>query len=134
MATKVQESQIEVVADLAVLTPKLQGLYALAELKVSPDSNDMSPRAHEDVLDSIKNYERRIQLEQAQRDADLALLEDGYPNMPLMAIDPTALASIRSNAASVVLAAATFISDELPEGQAAALNPSAGVVELKPTA
>lgn len=128
MATKVEESQFEVEAQLLILGPRLQGLRNLAELSVSANPDDVSPRAHQDILDSGANYDRRIKLMNAQRDADLALLADGYPDMPFAKIEPAALENIRHNAASVVLAAETFVSNVPP---AANLNLTAGAVEPK---
>lgn len=128
MATKVEESQFEVEGQLALLGPRLQGLRNLAELSVSANPDDMSPRAHQDIIDSAANYDRRIRLMNAQRDADLALMADGYPDMPLTMIEPAALENIRHNAASVALAAGTFISNIQP---AANLNPTAGAIEPK---
>lgn len=128
MATKVEESQVEVDERIAFLAPRLRGLRDLSTLTVSPSPDDMSPRAHEEVLESIKAFERRLKLLTDQRSADIALMADGHPDMPPMRIDPVALASILDNAASVALAAGTFVTNADP---AATLNLTAGGVEPK---
>lgn len=129
MATKVEESGFEVDASLGVMRPELNGLRDLAALHVGPDPGDMSPQAHEQAVQSIARHERRITALLAVKTANQVLMDDGHPNMPPVAIDPATLQSIRDNAASVALAASTFVSNVMP---AANLNPTAGAIEPKP--
>lgn len=111
--TRVEDAKIEVGNALQTLTPHLNGLRDLAAIKVGPDPADMSPRAHEDVVQSIARHEKRVAALRVVLDATTALLADGHPNMPPTAVDPTSLASILDNAATIAAAAATFVSNDV---------------------
>lgn len=132
MATKVEEGGYEVEESLGKVGPELSGLRNLAAMPVGAEPDDMAPAGHEAILQSIIRYERRIKALKAHKATGEALMADGHPNMPPTAIDPVALASINKDAASVTLAARTFISDAIPEGQAARLDLQAGAIEPKP--
>lgn len=127
MATQVEGGLIEVADKLQTLAPALIGLRNLAEMSAGMDPGDLSPRAHQDVLDSITNYDRRVKLLNAHKASGDALMADGHPNMPPTVIDQDALASILANAATVQLAAATFVTNT-PAGR---LEMSSGGVEPK---
>lgn len=119
MATKVEDAIAEVQAELSVFAPERDGLGKLEQIEVSP-------ALHKYVRTQRVTYDRRIELEQAFLTAAKALLADGYPGLPPVAMDTAAYDEMTLEAADILAAVKKFTPNAL-----ATLGLTAGAVVPK---
>lgn len=119
MATRVEDAMAEVQAELGVFAPERDGLAKLEQI-------DVSPALHKYVKSERVTYDRRIELEQAFLTAAKALLADGYPGLPPVAIDAAAYSEMAVEVSDIEAALKKFTPNAL-----ATLGLTAGAVVPK---
>jgi hypothetical protein len=119
MATAVETASGEIAARLIVVEPQREGLRDYARLEMPSD-------ALREVSLSIQQYDRRLSLMRAARDACEALMADGYPDLDVREIPDAAYEALRENAATIQAALAQFAS-----GRATEMHLTGGTPEPK---
>lgn len=118
--TAAEAARAEIVVALKQHKPILEGLRDFARLNLRPETAAK-------VANAITDYERRqAHLEETER-ALTALLQDGYPDLPVREVEQDVFDDLQDQAESIDAALAKFT----PE-MAARLNLTRGATEPKP--
>lgn len=114
----VDQALAEVIAQLATIAPAHEGLRDFERLNLQPET-------HEEVQNSIVQYDRRVELLQEAKRTLESLISDGHPSLNARGISQTAYADLQENAKTIEAAKAQFIE------RASTLNLTGGAQEPK---
>lgn len=101
--SKVDDAVVEIDQELAVLEPRLEGLYDYRRLNIHDDT-----RAQ--VESAIAVYERRILQLKATSVQLKSTQQDGHPGLPIREVEDSVLADLRANKETIDQALAQFAS------------------------
>jgi hypothetical protein len=119
MATNVELALEEVNAAIDAIEPPLEGLRDFDRLNIHPDTKAI-------VQEQIAVFDRRFQLLQGAKNALEAIINDGYPLIPVREIPASAFEDLRENQTTIQAAFAQF-----SEATAAALGLSSAPAQPK---
>jgi hypothetical protein len=102
--TAAEQTIVEIDERLSVFVPQYEGMLDYDRLNIKPETKAV-------VAISIADYEQRMGLLRAAREALAALMADGHPNIDVREVEAAVLADLKENAATIEAALKQFSSN-----------------------